>query len=195
MRDPRGFPGRGRKTSRHRRDHHGDGEYLLPAQQERRQAKPDRQGNGNGGDRLTLRGEIESDAGAECDGHPGQQSPGTRLGAKPRPELLDESRPCTEPGWGEASRPRRIPRRPSAGVALRPAGRPARLCHPSTPCDPQGVVRLPEAVTPGIAERMQNIWGKSPHTLPPTSFAKVSRRPMVRLNTGWSGVESLSRTK
>ena len=29
----------------------------------------------------------------------------------------------------------------------------------------------------------------------PTSFANVSRRPIVRLNTGWSGVESLSRTK
>jgi hypothetical protein len=29
----------------------------------------------------------------------------------------------------------------------------------------------------------------------PTSFAKVSRRPMVRLNTGASAVESLSRTK
>jgi hypothetical protein len=31
--------------------------------------------------------------------------------------------------------------------------------------------------------------------LPPTSFAKVSRRPMVRLNTSFSGAESLSRTK
>jgi len=31
--------------------------------------------------------------------------------------------------------------------------------------------------------------------LPPTSFAKVSRKPMVRLNTGRSGVESGSRTK
>ena len=33
------------------------------------------------------------------------------------------------------------------------------------------------------------------HPLPPTSFAKVSRRPMVRLNTGLPAAESLSRTK
>ena len=34
-----------------------------------------------------------------------------------------------------------------------------------------------------------------PQPFPPTSFAKVSRRPMVRLNTGLPGAESLSRTK
>ena len=34
-----------------------------------------------------------------------------------------------------------------------------------------------------------------PQPLPPTSFAKVSRNPMVRFNTSLSGVESLSRTK
>jgi hypothetical protein len=31
--------------------------------------------------------------------------------------------------------------------------------------------------------------------LPPTSFANVSRKPIVRLNTGRSGVESRSRVK
>jgi hypothetical protein len=35
---------------------------------------------------------------------------------------------------------------------------------------------------------------KSPQPLP-TSFAKVSRKPIVRLNTGCSGDESRSRTK
>jgi hypothetical protein len=33
------------------------------------------------------------------------------------------------------------------------------------------------------------------HQFLPTSFANVSRKPMVRLNTGRSGVESLSRVK
>jgi hypothetical protein len=40
-------------------------------------------------------------------------------------------------------------------------------------------------------------WREWPHRqpLPPTSFAKVSRNPMVLLNTGRDGVESGSRAK
>jgi hypothetical protein len=73
-----------------------DRKYLLPPQQKRGQAKSDCRDSGNPCDRLMIRGEIESDAGAECDGHPGQQPAGTGFGANPFAQFLDERRPRTE---------------------------------------------------------------------------------------------------
>jgi len=37
-----------------------------------------------------IRSEIKGDAGAERDGHPGQQPPGAGFGANPGPQLLSE---------------------------------------------------------------------------------------------------------
>ena len=94
MRDPRGLPGRHRKTRGDSGNHHGDRKYLVPPQQERRRAEHDRRDGGNRQNRLTLGGKVAGDPGAEGDGHPRQQAPGASLGADPRPQFVDERRPC-----------------------------------------------------------------------------------------------------
>jgi hypothetical protein len=89
MRNPRGLPGRYRKTRRDSGDHHGDGKNLLPPQQERRGTKTSGHKGDNRQNRLTVRAEIEGDPGAECDRHPRQQSSRARFGANPGSQLVD----------------------------------------------------------------------------------------------------------
>jgi hypothetical protein len=91
-----GLPRRHGETRGDSGDHHRNWKYLVPPQQKRRQAKRCRRDSGNRGNRLMIRGEIERDSRAECDGHPRQQPAGAGLGANPRPQFLDERRPCTE---------------------------------------------------------------------------------------------------
>src|ERR1700676_2270054 len=88
------------------------------------------------------------------------------------------------------------------------AGKPRRFSHPDrtridrnargrTGADPgrsQRIGRMIDLARNDAPGRQgPSIMAAQP--LAPTSLANVSRRPMVRLNTGCSGVESLSRTK
>ena len=79
MRDPRRLPRRHRKSRRDRGDHDRDRKELLPPQQNRDCAKPDRNDGGHRQNRLMIGSKIESDAGAERDRHPGQQTARRRL--------------------------------------------------------------------------------------------------------------------
>ena len=97
MRDPRGLPRRHGKTRGDRGDHDRNGKHLLPPQQERRRAKRRRRDRGNWQDRFMIGGEIEGDAGAEGDGHPGQQAAGAGFGADPFAQFCDQRWPCAKP--------------------------------------------------------------------------------------------------
>ena len=134
MRDPRGFPCRGRETRRDGGDHHGRRKQLLPPQQKRRHAKSGRGENGNRQDRLMIGGEIEGDPGAEGDRHPGQQPAGAGLGAHPFAQLDREGRPGVESGRRKAACPRGLARRPGPRITPRPS--PARLRHSAAPRTP-----------------------------------------------------------
>jgi hypothetical protein len=79
MRNPRGLPGRYRKTRGDSGDHHRGGKNLLPPQQERRGTKTSGHEGDNRQNRLT----------AECDRHPRQQSSRARFGADPGSQLVD----------------------------------------------------------------------------------------------------------
>jgi hypothetical protein len=96
MCDQRRLAGRRRKSRRDGGHHHGGWKYPLPPQQERRHAQASRGDRGDPCDRLVFRGEIESDAGAECDGHPGQQAAGAGFRDNPFTQLCDERWPRTE---------------------------------------------------------------------------------------------------
>jgi hypothetical protein len=67
----------------------------------------------------------------------------------------------------------------------------------AAPCPRERLARSPiQQVIPARRRRHAIPVTPGPRNQPfPTSLAKVSRRPMVRLNTRRSGVESLSRTK
>ena len=93
MRDPRGLPGRGGKAGRNGCDHHNRGKHLLPPQQNGCGTQRNRDDGGDRQHRLMIGGEVEGDPGAECDRHPGQQPPGTRLRASPLTQRFSERRP------------------------------------------------------------------------------------------------------
>ena len=132
MGDPRGLPGGDRKAGRHRRDHHRDGKDFLPPQQQRDGAKRDRRSGRDGEHRLMVRGKIERDAGAERDGHPGQQAPGPRLGARPLAQRVEERRPA------EAGRHDTRPPAPPRAAAR---SRHSLACRPAS-CPRSAILRL-----------------------------------------------------
>jgi hypothetical protein len=70
-------------------------------------------------------------------------------------------------------------------------------CHSSFETALSRLLRMRSGTLPvGTAQtRLCPPYIPLPQPFPPTSFANVSRRPMVRLNTGLPGAESLSRTK
>ncbi|MBA7482600.1 hypothetical protein ES707_18092 [subsurface metagenome] len=145
MSDARGFPGRDGKTCGRSREHHGNGKHLVPAQQDGRRAKSDRDDRRNGEHGLMVRGKIEGDPGAESDRHPRQQPPGTGLRPGPAAQRLDQRRPRPEIGrrvTAGVSRSRR--RRPGPRIAPSAARRFTLLGHASASCDPVASTRLPE---------------------------------------------------
>ena len=132
VRDPCRLRCRRCETRSHGSDHHGGWKYLLPTKLERRHAKPDRGDGGNRQDRFMISSEIERDAGAEGDRHPGQQAAGASFGASPFAQPVEEGRPRAKTGRRKATRPCRAPRRPGSRNSLRPTRRPAPFCHPVT---------------------------------------------------------------
>ncbi len=154
MRDPRGLPGGYGKTGRHGRDHHHDGKDFLPPQQQRDGAKRNRCSGHDRQHRLVIGGEVKGDAGAERDGHPGQQAPGPRLGARPLTQRVQERRPG-EAGRYEPARLRHLTRRPGPGIASPAARRPALVRHPA-PWNIPILTTLLEVAIRGIVEQMRN---------------------------------------
>jgi hypothetical protein len=155
----------------------------LSPQQKCRRAEHDGSDSGHGGNRLMVRGEIKSYSNAECDGHPGQQTPGAGFGAGPCAQLLDDGRPCVEARWRDAAGPRRLARRPGTRITLRPAWSPAPLCHPTLPTATSLGAMLPQGVSGRIAERMrnaeENIASASPAGSP--HFLKFQLTKSIRL--------------
>ena len=166
MRDPRRLPRRDRKSRRDCRDHDRDRKELLPPQQNRNRAKPDRNDGGHRQHRLMIGGKIEGDAGTEGDGHPGQQPPGPGFRARPLAQGLDELRPQDGTRWREASDRRGGSRRPRPGIAPFPARRIALLRHATKPYDLIETTRLPDAALWPLAERMQKLERTRPPALP-----------------------------
>ena len=193
MGDPRGLPGGDGKAGRHRRDHHHDGKDFLPPQQQRDGAKRDRRGGRDGEHRLMVCGKIERDAGAERDGHPGQQAPGPRLGARPSAQRVEERRPA-EAGRHDPTRLRHPARRPGPGIASPAARRPALVRHPA-PWNIPVFRTLLEVAIRGIVEQMRNVRGKGRNVppfvpeerqcLPPASggLSRKSHKVPVALGT------------
>ncbi len=151
-----GLPGRDGKAGGDGGDHHGDRKQLLPPQQHGGHAQHDRRCQCDRQHRLTIRGKIECDAGAERDRHPWQQPPSAGFGAEPSAQLCKQRGPWRKTRWCKPAGLRRATRRPRAGIALGPAWHPARFRHRLTPCDPLGTIRLPEAVIRRLAERIEN---------------------------------------
>ena len=109
---------------------------------------------GNRQDRFMIGGEIEGDAGAEGDRHPGQQPAGAGLGADPVPQFLDERRPRGKP---DGARPPACAAPRGGQVPAKPCVRsPAPLCHRVRLTITDREQRLPEAAIRPKAERMQN---------------------------------------
>jgi len=127
--DQCGPPRRRCKTGSNTGNHHGQRKYPPSPKQKRRRAKSYRGCDGNRQDRFAFGREIERNAGAIGDRHPGQQSAGTSLGLNPLAQLFGGIRPDVEAGRRKASR-RRAARRPGSCNSLRPARSPAPLCHP-----------------------------------------------------------------
>src|ERR1700744_5430601 len=112
MGEVRGPEGRGRKTGRDARNHHGPREELVPPKQESRKADRYGSDNRNREHRFAVSREIERDAGTEGDGNPGQQPYGVSLGARPFAQFLEDARPNVKASC-KAIRPRRTAWRPS----------------------------------------------------------------------------------
>ena len=100
-------------------------------------------------------GEIEGNAGAEGDRHPGQQAAGAGFGANPFAQLVEQRDQAPKPDGAKppacaASRGGQVP-----AIALRPAALPRSAIRP-----PYAYIRdtmLPRRDRAGKSERMQNL--------------------------------------
>ena len=114
--DQCGPPRRRCKTGSNTGNHHGQRKYPPSPKQKRRRAKSYRGCDGNRQDRFAFGREIERNAGAIGDRHPGQQSAGTSLGLNPLAQLFGSTR-CRS--WPAQSLP--PPRRAAARFLQFPA--------------------------------------------------------------------------
>ena len=188
MRDPRGLPGRDRKARRDGGDHHRGGKDFLPPQQNAAAQSAIADDGGNRQHRLVIGGEVEGDAGAERDRHPGQQPPGARLGARPLAQRFSERRPGAEAATAQ-SRPPAPPHaaaRSRHSLACRPASCPAPpLTLHLTIMQDQGYRKVSVV---RIAEQMQNAGRKMryPAAAPNCCRARSSVAMRAKSAASWT---------
>lgn len=175
MADQRGLDGRDRKAGGYQKYRERDDEARkMPAQHDGEARADARQHRSRPPHRLMVGREIENDAEAVADREPRQEMRGSDLLGHPLAKFCGREK--AEPRPGHARRSRRS--------ADGPSGRPALE---QITCSRPGYATVACGTWPGL-------W-RTPHEAPPETFAQVSRRPTVRLNTSRSGVASLSGQK